>query len=44
MCVFSTNTGPHSAQLQVYLADPDKRARFDRGEGEKAVREQINSP
>src|SRR5262245_11391022 len=23
--VFSTNTGPHAAQLQVYLATPDKR-------------------
>jgi hydrophobe/amphiphile efflux-1 (HAE1) family protein len=28
--VFSQNTGPHSAQLQVYLADPDKRGRNDR--------------
>ena len=28
--VFSTNTGPHAAQLQVYLADPDKRRRNDR--------------
>src|SRR5262249_36548960 len=28
--VFSQNTGPHAAQLQVYLTDPDKRARNDR--------------
>src|SRR5262245_8575440 len=28
--VFSQNTGPHAAQLQVYLADPDKRTRNDR--------------
>jgi hydrophobe/amphiphile efflux-1 (HAE1) family protein len=28
--VFSQNTGPHAAQLQVYLADPDKRKRNDR--------------
>jgi multidrug efflux pump subunit AcrB len=27
---FSQNTGPHAAQLQVYLADPDKRKRNDR--------------
>ena len=28
--VFSTNTGPHAAQLQVYLATADKRQRSDR--------------
>jgi len=28
--VFSQNTGPHAATLQVYLADPDKRKRNDR--------------
>ena len=28
--VFSQNTGPHAAQLQVYLADPAKRKRNDR--------------
>ena len=28
--VFTTNTGPHSAQLQVYLATPDKRKRTDK--------------
>src|SRR5262249_60041046 len=28
--VFSTNTGPHSAQLQVYLSNPDQRKRNDR--------------
>src|SRR5215470_10462274 len=27
--VFSTNTGPHSAQLQVYLSNPDQRKRKD---------------
>jgi len=27
--LFSQNTGPHAAQLQVYLNDPDKRARKD---------------
>src|SRR5262245_49979906 len=27
--VFSTNTGPHSAQLQVYLSNPDQRTRKD---------------
>jgi len=25
--LFSRNTGPHAAQLQVYLTDPDKRSR-----------------
>jgi hydrophobe/amphiphile efflux-1 (HAE1) family protein len=25
--LFSRNTGPHAAQLQVYLSDPDKRSR-----------------
>ncbi len=28
--VFSQNTGPHAAQLQVYLSHPDKRKRNDR--------------
>src|SRR3989454_1024516 len=28
--VFSQNTGPHAAQLQVYLSNPDKRKRNDR--------------
>ena len=28
--IFSQNTGPHAAQLQVYLNTPDKRARTDR--------------
>jgi hydrophobe/amphiphile efflux-1 (HAE1) family protein len=28
--VFSQNTGPHAAQLQVYLSTPDKRKRNDR--------------
>src|SRR5262245_29345567 len=28
--VFSTNTGPHAAQLQVYLSSPDRRKRNDR--------------
>jgi hydrophobe/amphiphile efflux-1 (HAE1) family protein len=28
--LFSQNTGPHAAQLQVYLSDPDKRSRKDR--------------
>jgi len=28
--VFTANTGPHSAQVQVYLASPDKRKRSDR--------------
>jgi hydrophobe/amphiphile efflux-1 (HAE1) family protein len=28
--IFSQNTGPHAAQLQVYLNTPDKRARSDR--------------
>jgi CzcA family heavy metal efflux pump len=28
--VFTTNTGPHSAQVQVYLATADKRKRSDR--------------
>lgn len=28
--VFSTNTGPHAAQLQVYLSNPDQRKRNDR--------------
>ncbi|MBI1964457.1 MAG: efflux RND transporter permease subunit, partial [Candidatus Rokubacteria bacterium] len=28
--VFTSNTGPHSAQLQVYLATPDKRKRTDK--------------
>ncbi len=27
--LFSQNTGPHAAQLQVYLSDPDKRSRKD---------------
>ena len=27
--IFSQNTGPHAAQLQVYLATPDKRHRRD---------------
>src|SRR5436190_1644613 len=27
--LFSQNTGPHAAQLQVYLSDPDKRTRKD---------------
>ncbi len=28
--LFSSNTGPHTAQLQVYLTDPDQRSRKDR--------------
>jgi multidrug efflux pump subunit AcrB len=28
--VFSQNTGPHAAQLQVYLSNPDQRKRSDR--------------
>jgi len=28
--LFSQNTGPHAAQLQVYLSDPDKRSRKDK--------------
>src|SRR5262245_45371532 len=28
--VFSTNTGPHAAQLQGYLSSPDQRTRNDR--------------
>src|SRR5262245_10428591 len=28
--VFSQNTGPHAAQLQVYLSTPDERTRNDR--------------
>ncbi|HEV8533046.1 MAG TPA: efflux RND transporter permease subunit [Methylomirabilota bacterium] len=28
--LFSQNTGPHAAQLQVYLSDPDKRTRKDK--------------
>ena len=28
--LFSRNTGPHTATLQVYLSDPDKRARNDK--------------
>ncbi|MBI2524794.1 MAG: efflux RND transporter permease subunit [Candidatus Rokubacteria bacterium] len=28
--LFSQNTGPHAAQLQVYLASPDRRQRNDR--------------
>src|SRR2546427_493317 len=28
--LFSSNTGPHTAQLQVYLTDPDQRSRRDR--------------
>jgi hydrophobe/amphiphile efflux-1 (HAE1) family protein len=28
--LFSQNTGPHTAQLQVYLTDPDQRSRRDR--------------
>jgi hydrophobe/amphiphile efflux-1 (HAE1) family protein len=28
--VFSQNTGPHAAQLQVYLSNPDQRSRNDR--------------
>ncbi|MBI4271954.1 MAG: efflux RND transporter permease subunit, partial [Candidatus Rokubacteria bacterium] len=28
--VFTTNTGPHSAQIQVYLTTPDRRKRSDR--------------
>ena len=28
--LFSQNTGPHTAQLQVYLTDPDQRSRKDR--------------
>jgi len=28
--LFSQNTGPHAAQLQVYLNDPDKRKRNDK--------------
>jgi len=28
--LFSRNTGPHTATLQVYLSDPDKRSRKDK--------------
>jgi hydrophobe/amphiphile efflux-1 (HAE1) family protein len=28
--IFSQNTGPHAAQVQVYLTDPDERSRNDR--------------
>ncbi|MBI2467961.1 MAG: efflux RND transporter permease subunit [Candidatus Rokubacteria bacterium] len=28
--LFTGNTGPHAAQIQVYLATPDRRARSDR--------------
>ena len=38
--VFSQNTGPHAAQLQVYLNTPDKRKRSDR-EIVAAVRPQL---
>jgi CzcA family heavy metal efflux pump len=27
--IFTTNTGPHAAQVQVYLATPDRRTRSD---------------
>lgn len=39
--VFSQNTGPHAAQLQVYLNTPDKRKRSDR-EIVAAVRPQLS--
>ncbi len=39
--VFSQNTGPHAAQLQVYLNTPDKRTRSDR-EIVAAVRPQLS--
>ena len=28
--IFTSNTGPHSAQIQVYLVSPDRRKRTDR--------------